>query len=148
MYVLKGYIYATSKIIKVKTRLNAKYIVLTYFIAFVWCINGIVKLFDLVPRHRLIVERILGSEYSGLLTKAIGFLELFMCLWVLSGIKMKLNTALQIAVVAMMNTMEYFIVPDILLWGKLNAFFALLFIILIYIRFVCASKLSRVNAVG
>jgi hypothetical protein len=38
----------------------------------------------------------------------------------------------QIAIVATMNVIEFFIVPDLLLWGKMNSVFALLFIGLVY----------------
>ena len=31
-----------------------------------------------------------------------------------------------------MNTLEFFLAPDLLLWGKLNSLFAFIFIIAIY----------------
>jgi hypothetical protein len=106
---------------------------LTILIAGVWLINGLIcKLLNLVPRHQRIVARILGSEYAGNLTKAIGLAEIAMAIWILSSIKSRINTIAQIAVVASMNIIEFILAPDLLLWGKANSLFAILFIILIY----------------
>jgi hypothetical protein len=110
-----------------------QYQIITYLIAAVWLINGFVcKVLHLVPRHQLIVERILGTEHAPLLTILIGFFEIVMATWIISGIRSRLNAITQIVVVAVMNTLEFILVPDLLLWGKLNAFFALLLIGLIY----------------
>lgn len=107
--------------------------ILTYCIAMVWIANGLFcKVLNLVPRHQQIVARILGEIYARPVTVAIGLAEIGMAIWVLSRIKSRLNAITQIAVVAIMNTLEFFIAPDLLLWGKLNAFFAFLFILLLY----------------
>lgn len=112
---------------------NRIHTILTYCIAMVWMANGLFcKVLNLVPRHEQIVARILGETYARTLTLAIGFAEIGMAIWVLSRIKPRLNAVLQMAVVAIMNTLEFFMVPDLLLWGKLNAFFAFLFVLLIY----------------
>lgn len=106
---------------------------ITWFIALVWLINGLFcKVLKLVPRHEQIVARILGSEYSRPLTLAIGFAEVLMAVWILTGWKRRLNALMQILVIATMNTIEFLVVPDLLLWGRFNALFALLFIVLIY----------------
>ncbi len=106
---------------------------LIYFIAFVWLINGLIcKVFNLVPRHQEIVGQILSEEYSRPLTFAIGLAEIGMAIWVLSGFKSRLNAILQILVVSTMNILEFIVVPDLLLWGKFNALFAFLFVLLIY----------------
>ena len=112
---------------------NYIHTLLTYCIAMVWMANGLFcKVLNLVPRHEQIVARILGEAYARPLTLAIGLAEIGMAIWVLSRIKPRLNAVLQMAVVAIMNTLEFFMVPDLLLWGKLNAFFAFLFVLLIY----------------
>ena len=109
------------------------YEIITYFIAGVWLVNGLFcKLLNLVPRHELIVARILGTGYSRELTVLIGAAELGMAIWILSKIKSGLNSILQIAVVGTMNIIEFFLAPDLLLWGRFNILFAFLFIILIY----------------
>lgn len=105
----------------------------TTFIATVWIVNGLFcKVLNLVPRHEQIVARILGSDFSRPLTILIGISEIIMAIWILSGYKTKLNAIAQIAVVATMNILEFMLVPDLLLWGKLNSLFALLFILAVY----------------
>jgi hypothetical protein len=106
---------------------------LTYFIAFVWLINGLFcKVLNLVPRHREIVGRILGYDHAQLLTLLIGISESAMAIWIVSAMYPKLNAFVQILVIASMNALEFILVPDLLLWGRTNAFFALFFILLIY----------------
>lgn len=112
-----------------------KYQILTYLIAAVWLTNGLVcKVLNLVPRHQEIVARILGNDHARMLTLFIGLAEIAMAIWIITGIWPGLNAIMQILVVATMNTLEFFLVPDLLLWGKFNAFFAFLFILLIYYK--------------
>ena len=107
--------------------------IIKYSIALVWIVNGLFcKTLNLVPRHEQIVSRILGKEYSKPLTILIGISEIGMAIWFLSGIKTRLNTYVQIGIVATMNVLEFILVPDLLLWGRLNLFFAFLFILLVY----------------
>jgi putative exporter of polyketide antibiotics len=114
---------------------SAGYKVLTVLIACVWIVNGLIcKLLGLVPRHREIVARILGGQDAELLTKLIGFAEIGMALWVMSGIASRTNAVTQMTIIALMNILEFFMAPDLLLWGRWNAFFALLFILLIYYK--------------
>jgi len=106
---------------------------LNYLIAVVWVINGLLcKVLDLVPRHRAIVARILGEDHAYLLTKMIGISEIGMAIWVLSRIAQRLNALTQIIIIAAMNVLEFFLAPDLLLWGRANAVIALLFILVIY----------------
>ena len=118
---------------------------LTYSIATVWIANGLFcKVLNLVPRHQQIVARILGTEHARLLTIAIGCSEIFMAIWILSKIKTRLNAVAQIAIVAIMNTLEFMLVPELLLWGKLNALFAFLFILVVYFNeFYLDKKLAQ-----
>jgi len=107
--------------------------IVTYYIATVWIANGLFcKVLNLVPRHEQIVARILGDEHSRLLTILIGISEIIMAVWILSGYKTKLNAIAQITIVATMNTVEFILVPDLLLWGKLNSLFAFIFILVVY----------------
>lgn len=106
-----------------------------YFIALVWFANGLLcKVLGLVPRHEMIVSRILGAEYSHPLTVAIGISEILMGVWVLSRIAPNLNAIAQIAIVLTMNVLEFILVPDLLLWGRFNSIFALLFVLFVYFR--------------
>ena len=119
-------------------------IILTYVIAFVWIANGLFcKVLNLVPRHQEIVARILGNDYARPLTFLIGISEVIMAIWILSGYKSKWNAWTQIGVVGLMNTLEFILVPDLLLWGKLNSVFALMFILVVYFQeFKLRSKLN------
>ena len=107
--------------------------ILKYAIVIVWVVNGLFcKALNLVPRHEQIVNRILGVDFSRSITILIGISEIGMAIWFLSGIKSRLNTIAQITIVATMNILEFILVPDLLLWGKLNSLFALLFIFIVY----------------
>lgn len=108
---------------------------LDYGITTVWIANGLFcKVLDLAPRHRGIVERILGDDQASLITKIIGFSEILMAVWILSRMARRLNALTQIVIIATMNILEFILVPDLLLWGRANAFFAFLFVVLIYYK--------------
>ncbi len=110
-----------------------KYQLLTYFIATVWLINGLFcKLLNFVPRHQEIVTRILGNSNARLFTVFIGLSEIIMAIWITSKKWKKMNTITQLLVITAMNILEFLLVPDLLLWGRANAVFALLFILIIY----------------
>jgi len=119
--------------------------ILTSLIAAVWLINGLVcKVMNVVPRHQEIVENILGPDYARPLTILIGFSEIIMAIWILTKFKSKLNAVTQMIVVATMNILEFLLVPDLLLWGRFNSYFALLFIGLVYYNeFVLNKKLQK-----
>lgn len=108
---------------------------LTYAIAAVWIINGLVcKVLNVVPRHQLIVARILGEDHSALITKTIGTFEVLMAVWVLSRIRSRWCALVQIAIVALMNTIEFILAPDLLLFGKMNSIVAIFFITIVFVN--------------
>lgn len=112
-----------------------------YSIAFVWIGNGLFcKVLNLVPRHEQIVASIVCVEFSRPFTIVIGMLEISMAFWFLSGLKSRFNALLQIGIVATMNILEFILVPDLLLWGKLNSLFAFGFIILVYLNHFYVNK--------
>ncbi|MCW5909890.1 MAG: DoxX-like family protein [Cyclobacteriaceae bacterium] len=123
---------------------DKKHKILTYFIAAVWFANGLLcKVLNLVPRHEQIVARILGNDHSRLLTLLIGIGETIMSIWVLTRFKSKLNAITQMTVVATMNVIEFIVVPDLLLWNRLNIVFAFMFVGLVYYNeFVLNKKLQ------
>lgn len=107
--------------------------ILTYFIALVWLVNGLFcKVLNLVPRHTQIVARILGEQFARPLTIAIGISEIAMAVWIISGIKPRFNALVQMGIIATMNIIEFLLAPDLLLWGRLNSLYALIFILIIY----------------
>jgi len=99
------------------------------FFAAVWLVNGLIcKVLDVVPRHREIVGRILGEDHALALTRLIGIGEIGMAVWIVSGMKSKWSAWAQIAAVMTMNVIEFFLVPDLLLFGKLNFLVALAYV--------------------
>ena len=107
--------------------------ILTVLISLVWLTNGLfAKVLGFVPRHQQIVGRILGENYAFIATKVIGSFEILMFVWVISRIRSRFCAITQIIIVAVMNTMEFILVPDILLFGKMNSVIALFFIFTVY----------------
>jgi uncharacterized membrane protein YphA (DoxX/SURF4 family) len=119
--------------------------ILTYLLATVWLINGLYcKVLHFVPRHQQIVARILGDEYARPLTILIGISEIGMVVWLLSGRQTRLCAWAQMIIVSAMNIVEFYLVPDLLLWGRVNALFALLFVALVYYtEFILNKKLIK-----
>ncbi len=103
-----------------------------YIAAGVWLINGLLcKVLNLVPRHREIVSQIIGQHYAGTFTFIIGLLECLMALWILSGLWARANVIIQVAVIITMNLIEFSLAPHLLLWGRFNIIWALLFSVIL-----------------
>ena len=112
---------------------SKKYQLLNYFIATVWLINGLFcKVLHMVPRHQEIVARILGNDNARLFTILIGLSEIVMAIWIISQKWSRINAIMQLLIIATMNIVEFLLAPDLLLWGRGNAIFAALFILIIY----------------
>lgn len=89
----------------------------------------------------MIVGEILGNENAFIFTKIIGFSEIAMAIWIITKFKAKINAISQMFIIALMNILEFILVPDLLLWGKMNIIFAFLFISLIfYNQFILTKK--------
>nr|WP_236059865.1 DoxX-like family protein [Chitinophaga rhizophila] len=98
-------------------------------------VNGLCcKVLHLVPRHEQIVARILGDQYAATLTILIGIAEIAMAIWIVSGICTRFNAILQMIIIGLMNVLEFLLVPDLLLWGRINALFAGIFMLMIYLN--------------
>ncbi|MCL5245029.1 DoxX-like family protein [Cellulophaga sp. 20_2_10] len=119
--------------------------ILTISIGLVWLANGLLcKVLNLVPRHEQIVGRILGGTFAKPLTIGIGILEIVMAVWIFIGYKSKTNAMLQILIIGVMNILEFALVPDLLLWGKLNLVFAFLLIgVIFYNEFYLNKKTTN-----
>ena len=87
-----------------------------YGIAAVWLFFGLfAKVLGLIPRHRLIVARVLGERLSGPVTKAVGVAEILVAIWVVSGrAPILCASAVSLALVGM-NTVEIAKARDLLL---------------------------------
>jgi hypothetical protein len=102
---------------------------LRYSLATVWLVMGLgCKIIGLVPRHQEIVARILGESFATPLTIAIGFGEVGIAVWILSNYRPRLCAFIQVALVAVMNVIEFILARDLLLFGAGNALFAAGFI--------------------
>lgn len=109
--------------------------ILTILISLVWLINGLfAKVLGFVPRHQDIVARILGSEISFVAVKVIGALEICMFIWIISRKFSRLAAVMQIIIVMTMNVMEFILVPDLLLFGRMNIIIALVFVCVVYVN--------------
>ena len=94
---------------------------INYCIATVWIANGLFcKVLNLVPRHQEIVARILGNDHARLLTVLIGVSEIAMAIWILIGLRTRLNGVTQIIVIATMNTLEFLLAPDLIVVGEIK----------------------------
>lgn len=111
------------------------YLALRGLIGAVWFVNGLLcKVLGLVPRHSEIVARILGDEHSIMITRAIGLGEVALAVAIWWGLWPRWLAAAQIALVLAMNVMEFFLAPELLLWGKMNSLYALIFAVVVFVN--------------
>jgi len=108
------------------------------------------KILDCVPRHYEIVVAILtqslggsiAADWSESFTYLIGIGEVLLALLIWSNWRHKTVTWIQIILIGLMNTIEFVMVPDLLLWGRWNALFALLFMLFLY-KFDQSREINR-----
>jgi hypothetical protein len=118
----------------------------TAVISLVWLINGFYcKVLNLVPRHRQIVGEILETQHADTLTTLIGIAEVLMVVWILSGIRKRFCAIFQIIIVGIMNILEFVLVPELLLFGRLNIVLATLFILFISFNEFCFGRPRTVS---
>ena len=82
----------------------------------VWVFHGFYsKILNGIPRHRLIVGKILGAANAGMATKAIGLLEVLLGLWAFTGWQPAGCAVVQTAAIVAMNTLEIFLAGELLI---------------------------------
>jgi len=82
----------------------------------VWVFHGLYsKILNGIPRHRLIVEKILGAANAGIATKAIGLLEVLLGLWAFTGWQPVGCAAVQTGTILAMNSLEIFLARELLI---------------------------------
>jgi len=82
----------------------------------IWIFHGLYsKLLHGIPRHELIVGRILGDSLAGLATPFIGIGEILLGCWVISGHFRRPAAALQTLALISMNTLEIILAADLLI---------------------------------
>jgi hypothetical protein len=101
-------------------------------IGLVWFVNGLFcKVLGWVPRHHAIVAGVIGEDHAGLVTILIGLGEIALAIWIWCGRFPRATALVQIALVGTMNAIEFVRTPELLLWGRWNAAFALAFMALV-----------------
>ncbi|HEV8507472.1 MAG TPA: DoxX-like family protein [Chitinophagaceae bacterium] len=115
-----------------------------YFLFLIWFLNGFYcKLLNLVPRHELIVARILGTEHASLFTRLIGLAEIGMAVWVVSTYRSRLCAIVQVGVILVMNIIELIKARDLLLFGAGNIFLATGLIgLILWTEYISRTKLA------
>lgn len=82
----------------------------------VWVFHGLYsKILDGIPRHKLIVSRILGDDIGGPATIAIGIMEILLGLWAFSGYQRRACAAVQTLAIVSMNLLEIYLANDLLI---------------------------------
>ncbi len=85
-------------------------------IASVWIFHGLYsKILDGVPRHRMIVARILGEPVADFSVIVIGSFEILLGCWVLTGFHRRANATVQTIGLVSMNTLEILLARDLLI---------------------------------
>ena len=80
---------------------------LRLLIGSVWIFHGLYsKILNGIPRHRLIVAKILGSANAGIATTALGALEMLLGLWAFTGWQPVACAVVQTAAILAMNSLE------------------------------------------
>jgi len=82
----------------------------------VWVFHGLYsKVLNGIPRHRLIVGKILGTQKAEIATKIIGLLELLLGAWVIAGWHPIWCASLQTAALVAMNSLEITLARELLI---------------------------------
>src|ERR1041385_5557589 len=82
----------------------------------VWVFHGLYsKILNGIPRHRLIVGKILGAANAGIGTKTIGLLEVLLGLWAFTGWQPVGCAVVQTTAIAAMNSLEIYLARELLI---------------------------------
>lgn len=89
---------------------------LTVIIGSVWVFHGLYsKILSGIPRHALIVERILGEAIAAHATFFIGIMEILLGVWVYSRLRRRACALLQTLAIVAMNSLEILLARDLLI---------------------------------
>ncbi len=114
---------------------------LTVVIGTVWVFHGLYsKISDGIPRHRQIVERILGAEVADPATLLIGGLEVLLGIWIFTGWWRKLCALLQTLALVSMNVLEILFARDLLISASGMVALNLTFLSLVWCWALSAGK--------
>ena len=97
-------------------RSDAFYVFAQILIGAVWIFHGLYsKLLNGIPRHRLIVGKVLGTANAGIATKTIGVLEVLLGVWALTGWQPVACAVVQTTALVAMNTLEIVMAAELLI---------------------------------
>lgn len=119
---------------------------LRWAIASVWLFNGFGKLFDMLPRHRMIAARIVGDDAATFVRLLFGAIEVVITVWVVSNFKPKACALAQTLILVLMNTFEFLRAPDLLVLGYAHFGMSALFITVVW--FLALTNDSPTNNQG
>jgi hypothetical protein len=86
------------------------------FLGSVWVFHGLYsKILNGIPRHRLIVGKILGAKTASVATNTIGTLELLLGLWTFTGWQPLKCAVVQTTAIVAMNSLEIFLARELLI---------------------------------
>ena len=95
---------------------DSAHVLLQIAIGGVWVFHGFYsKILDGIPRHRMIVARILGERWALPATKLIGVLEILLGLWAFAGVARVECAAVQTLALVAMNILEIALAGDLLI---------------------------------
>lgn len=95
---------------------DAFHLVAQIVIGSVWVFHGLYsKILNGIPRHRLIVGKILGAANAGLATKLIGLLEVLLGVWAFTGWQPAGCATVQTAALVSMNALEIYLAKELLI---------------------------------
>lgn len=117
---------------------------LTALIGSVWIFHGLYsKLLGGIPRHRLIVERVLGEEAGTPVTIVVGALEVLLGLWVFTRRKRLACALVQSLAILLMNTLEIVLAKDLLISAAGMVALNLMFLALAWYWAMVAGKAAK-----
>lgn len=116
------------------------------FIGGVWIFHGLYsKILNGIPRHKMIIERILGEPVADIATVMIGVMEILLGCWVIWGRHRKINASIQTLGLISMNTLEIILARDLLISALGMVALNLCFIALIWWWATCENHFSQSN---
>lgn len=99
----------------------------------VWVFHGLYsKVLNGIPRHRLIVGKILGTEKAMIATKTIGLLESLLGVWAIAGWHPVWCASVQTAALVAMNSLEIVLARELLISAIGMVALNLLFLALVW----------------
>lgn len=97
-------------------RSEAFHVAAQIVIGSVWVFHGLYsKILNGIPRHRLIVGKVMGDANAGIATRVIGVLEVLLGVWAWTGWQPVGCALVQTAAIVAMNSLEIFLARDLLI---------------------------------